>query len=256
MNKLTMNQKVTEILQEAARQKDISMTTDVMGCIPDLIESVEIDSEYIRKKVETELNKKTGNPINALLKLMGLRIVRTRMISDELGLGDAESFTIDFEETDENQESMLKIDPEKLALSSGKMAATLAAVEAGIYDERRKYKEQGGVVFGELDKKTQECNQLSADLHGQRAAVMEHTQYMLSVLGRDSDSPIAAQLVEMLEDIGVTVYWEAEQSPFSNSAMFTELKCENPESRRIKPCLANEETILMKGIRFTSRSAE
>lgn len=256
MNKLRMKQKATDIVREAARKKGISQTGGVMGCVPELMEAVEIDSEYIRNRVETELNKKTGNPVNALLRLLGLRIVNTRKATEELGLEDAHSFTIGFQDPDDPAESMLKLNEQKFTASSERIAAELSAAESSFLEERRKSKEQGSVIFGELDKKNQECAQLKADLMGQKAAVMERTQYMLSVLGRDSGSPILEQLTEMLEDIGVSVHWEAGGTPFSDSAMFTELKCENPGSRRMKPCLASEDAVLMKGIRFVSRSAE
>lgn len=256
MNKLSMKQKATEIARESARQSGITQTTEIMGYVPELIESVEIDSEYMRKKVENELNKKTGNPVNALLRLMGLRIVSTRKATEELGLEEDQSFTIGFDESDGRVESMLKINQKKLSASSEKMAAALSAVESNFREERQKSKDQNSIIFGELDKKTQECAQLNADLVGQKAAVMEHAQYMLSLLGKNADSSIAEQLVEMLEDIGVYVYWEAEEVSFSDAAMFTELKCENPESRRMKPCLASEDAVLMKGIRFVAKSIE
>ena len=256
MNKLSMKQKATEIAREATRKKGISQTTEIMSHVPELIEAVEIDSEYIRNKVETELNKKTGNPVNALLRLMGLRIVSTRKATEELGLEEEQSFTIGFDEADGHMESMLKINQEKLSASSDKIADALSSVEANFRDERRKSKEQGSAVFVELDKKTQECAQLNADLLGQKTAVMEHAQYMLSLLGEDTDSPLAEQLTEMLEDIGVYVYWKAEDAPFSDSTKFTELKCDNPGSRRMKPCLASEDAVLMKGIRFVSKTVE
>ena len=78
MNKLNMKQKAIEVAREAGRQTGLTQSADIMNHVPVLIESVEIDSEYIRQRVETELNRKTGNPINALLRLMGLRIVSTR----------------------------------------------------------------------------------------------------------------------------------------------------------------------------------
>lgn len=255
MNKLSIKQKATEIAREAARQKGISQTTEVMGYIPEVIEAVEIDSEYIRRRVEDELNKKTGNPINALLRLMGLRIVSTRKAAEELGLEEEQTFTVGFDGEDGQMESMLKLNEKKLAASSGKIAAALSGIETSFREERRTSKEHCSVIFTELDKKTQECAQLSADLLGQKNAVMERTQYMLSLLGKDADSPVAEQLTEMLEDLGVTVYWQADAA-FSGTAMFTELKCDNPDSRRMKPCLADKDAVLMKGIRFVSKTAE
>lgn len=254
MNKLSMKQKATEIVREAVRQNALSQTAEAMGYVPELIESVEIDSEYMRKRVETELNRKTGNPLNALLRLLGLRIVSTRRAAEELGLEEEESFTIGVEQSGGNMESMLKINPAKLTQASGKMALALSAVESGSREERQKSRDQYGLLFGELDRKTKECEQLSADLAGQKAAVMEHAQYMLSLLGKEDDSPIAKQLVEMLDDMGVRVYWEAEG--FSDAAMFTELRCDEPGSRHKKPCLASEDAVLLKGIRFVGKTGE
>lgn len=255
MNKLNMKQKAIEVAREAGRQTGLTQSADIMNHVPVLIESVEIDSEYIRQRVETELNRKTSNPINALLRLMGLRIVSTRRATEELGLEEEPSYTIGFDARNGHTESMLKLNEEKLVAASSQMAASLFAVEDSCREEHRKLKEQGTAAFGALDQKNQECAQLSADLLGQKNAVMEHAQYMLSLLGRDVDSPIAEQLTEMLEDIGVRVYWDSEGAPFSKGAMFTELKCENPAARRMKPCLADEETVLMKGLCFIAKQS-
>lgn len=256
MNKLSMKQKATEITREASRQNGLSQTIDILGHLPELIESVEIDSEYLRKRVENELNRKTGNPLNALLGLMGLRIVNTHEAARELCQEEDQSFTIGFHEADNCMDSMLRINPRKLSASSAKIASALSAIESNFRSERQKSKNESIIVFGELDKKTQECAQLNADLQSQRSTIMDHSQYMLSMLGKDSDSPVAEQLEEMLEDLGVYVHWTTDGSAFSDSAMFSELKCDHPENRRMKPCLTSSDAVLMKGIRFVAKNAE
>lgn len=255
MNKLSMKQKVTEIARDSARQCGLTQTADIMGFVPELMESVEVDLEYVRKTVEQELNKKTGNPVNVLLGLLNLRIVNTRKVTEELGL-EEQSFVISVDEKDSCAESMLKVNQQKLAAAANKAAAGLAAVEASFREEREKSRNESSRLFSELDKKNQECEQLNADLQGQKAAVMEHAQYMLSLLGREADSPVGAQLLEMLEDIGVYVHWKVGEAPFTEAAMFTDVRCDEPAGRRMKPCLASKEAVLVKGIRFVAKDAE
>lgn len=256
MNKLDMKNKATQIAREASRSAGLSQTAQAMGYLPDVIEAAQIDAEYLIRRVEAELNRKTGNPINALLRLMGLRIVRTHNAAQTLGLDEEETYTIVYDEEAGCGESLLKINEKKLAQAADKIARSLLDVEEANRRDRQQDKANTGAVFTELDRTSQECAQLRSDLQGQKTAVLERVQYMLSLLGSQDDSPIRSQLTELLEDLDVTVYWEAEGAPFSDSAMFAELKCSNPESRRMKPCLGDDTGVLLKGLRFTARAEE
>lgn len=255
MNKLEMKHQSAEIARDAMRQAGITQITSVMGHIPEVLEAMEIDSEYMRSRVETELNKKTGNPLNALLRLLGLRIINTKKATESMGLEDSQSFTVAFDEGDGTMESMLKLNPATLSGVSAAIAAELAEAEQKIRADRMSTREESSRIFSELDKKQQECNQLNADLAGLRATVMERAQYMLSLIG-PGDSPIGSQLEEMLEDMGITVYWCHENAPFSGAAMFTELRCDNPSQRRMKPCLADENGVILKGLRFIPKNTD
>lgn len=253
MNKLEMNHQTAEIVREAVRKGEITQTASVMSHIPELLSAVEIDSEYMRKRVENELNRKTGNPINAVLGLMGMRIVRTKNAAKSLGLAEEDIFTVRTDKNNRGAESMLKINKNALGSVSEKMVQKLADVEKTAREDRQKSRDDISKVFAELDKATRECSQLSADLAGQRNAIMERAQYMLSLMGEQSaESEIGRQIIEMLEDIGVIVYWTSENAPFADSAMFTELKCDDPQQHHMKPCLASSDAVLIKGIRFAA----
>lgn len=254
MNKLEMRRQTAEIIRKAVRQGEITQTASALSHIPDLLGAVEIDSEYMRKRIESELNKKTGNPINALLGLLGMRIVKTKNATESLGLEEEDIFTVRIDKNVRGVESMLKINRQSLIRTSEKMVQELSDVEKTVREDRKKSREDSSRVFTELDKKALECSQLSADLAGQRNAVMEHAQYMLSLMGEQAaaESEIGQQIKEMLEDIGVFVYWTADGAPFSDSSMFSELKCDSLERHHMKPCLASGDAVLIKGIRFVT----
>ena len=257
MNKLEMKMQATEIVREAVRQSGVARTASVTDRIPEILEAVEFDSEYLRNHVETVLNRKTGNPINALLRLMGLRVVSTHNAAETLGLEEEETFTVGFDGDDRNTESMLKLNRNTLSAAVEKITADLAETEEAFRAERQSSRSESSRIFAELEKKNQECAQLGADLQGQRNAVMENCQYILSLLGPDGGQPqVTRQICEMLEDLGAHVYWSAEGAPFSDGAMFLELKCDDPASRRGKPCLADESGVLVKGVRFVGKDPE
>ena len=99
MNKMEMHAQAAEAAREAIRQSGITQTTGAVNRIPDLLEAVEFDSDYMRQRVEEILNRKTGNPVNALLRLMGLRIISTRKMAETLE-PDEPMYTIGFARKD------------------------------------------------------------------------------------------------------------------------------------------------------------
>lgn len=246
MSQMKIKHKAEQVVREAARNRKISETADVLYAVPELMDAVEIDTERLQEKAWEELNRKTVNPINALLRLMNLRIINTRKTAEVLLLEDGEEVRTD---------SMLRLNTSKLDQAAKKLTGTLEDIEKRQREERRQSREQSSTVFTELDRKTRECAQLQADMKGQQEAVMDHAQYMLSLMGKEDDSPVARQLVEMLEDIGIAVWWEAADVPFTESAMFTEIVCDDPENRRGKPCLTNEAGVALKGVRFVRKQA-
>ncbi len=241
MNKMDMKSKTAEAVRQAISGAELAQSADVMQQIPELMECVELDREDLRSRVQAELNRKSGNPVNSLLALVGLRLVSTRKAAEE----------IDIVPDGSQGQCALKVDLKKFTAVLASMARKLALLETSAREEKTKAREESSRIFWELDQRNQENEQLAADLRGQRAAVVERCQYILSLLGPEDSSAIARQMTEMLEEIGVTAWWEEGDAPYSG--MFTQLRCDDPESRRIKPCMTDSSGVLVKGLRFCQK---
>ena len=79
---------------------------------------------------------------------------------------------------------------------------------------------------------------------------------LLGLCGQEArDTPMVQQLIELLDDLDVQAYWGDQEAPFPEAAMFAILKGEDHTKRRAKPCLANGQEGLLKGIKFTDAEA-
>lgn len=242
-----------EIVRQAIRQEGIVQTAGVLDCIPELIGAVEFDLEHFQNIVVAELNKKTGNPVNAILGLLGLRIISTKDPLRTLGLEDDNAEIVSDGECRSagNVRAMIRINQDKFEAAASKMTCAFAEVEKQAEDRRQAARSENSQLHVQLEKAQHAYEQLTIDHNSQRNAVLERVQYMLSLCGPEScDTPMTQQLTELLDDLDVQVYWANQEAPFSESAMFTILKCEDTTRRRAKPCLANDQEVLLKGVKF------
>ncbi len=253
MNHLEIKQHTSELVRDMVRKEGLVHTADVMNLIPLLMSCVRIDTAGVRQKIEAELNKKTANPINALLGLLGLRIVNTKHVMRSAGLGDtAEPVTLGCV-NGTVLESMLMLEETQFRTDGVKIVQRLKDYENQQTSDRLADREHNGRLHRKLDEKTEECERLQADLQGQTQMVAAQCQYVLSLIGQENmEQPVAKQLLEMLSAMGIRVYWTAEEAPFPDHAMFKALPSRSPDQERRMPCMAEENRVLELGVRFTA----
>ena len=242
-----------EIVRQTIRQEGIVQTASALDYIPELIGAVEFDLEHFQNIVIAELNKKTGNPVNAILGLLGLRIISTKDPLRTLGLEDDDAEIVSDGDCSSagNIRAMMKINQDKFEAATSKMTCALAEVEKQTEERRQAVRSESSQLYMQLEKAQQSYEQLTIDHNSQRNAVLERVQYMLGLCGPEAcDTPMAQQLTELLDDLDVQAYWSNQDAPFSESAMFTTLRCEDTTKRRAKPCLANGQEVLLKGVKF------
>lgn len=242
MKKQTIKETAAEIVKDVVRRGEVRQTAGVLELLPSVVESVVVDREYIRQCISRGPSK--NNPINALLGLIGLRLVSTdspvwMVEKGSSGPVDA-SLMNDF----------LKIDSDRLSPAATEISGVLAAAESDNRKELQSGQEHASRVHGELDRINQKYNQLSVDFENQRKAVAERTQYILSQCGDGAESTLAEQVSELLDDLEIQVYWSAEGAPLSAGAMFSTMKCAPGTKRHDKPCLLCGDTVLAKGLKF------
>ena len=61
----------------------------------------------------------------------------------------------------------------------------------------------------------------------------------------------AIELNELLVDLDMEAVWPEENGELPRNAMFTILKCTDPEKRKAKPCIVADGRVLAKGLVFT-----
>ncbi len=244
-----------EIVRQAVRQEGIVQTASALEYIPELIGSVEFDLEHFQNIVIAELNKKTGNPVNAILGLLGLRIISTKDPLKTLGLEDDDAEIVADGNccSTRNIHAMVKLNQDKFEATASKITCALAEVEKQSEERRKAGRSESSQLYMQLEKVQQSYAQLTIDHNSQRNAVLERVQYMLGLCGPEAcDTPMAHQLTELLDDLDVQVYWANQEAPFPESVMFTTLKCEDTTKRRAKPCLTNGQEVLLKGVKFVA----
>ena len=251
MKKQELILKAGEITKDVIRGGNVDGPADVLELVPETLSSVVVDRGYIKSCIERELNRSTANPINALLKLIGLRIVRTRAEIDGLSDAITEGRGVELRQSGNGDlDSFLMLDADVLRSAIMKMADALSRTERERCEEREAEREKYELAHGELTRASARAEQLTADLADIRKTVAERAQYMLGHAGQGASSPEIDQLLELLDDLDMKVYWDASQAPFTESSMFSVLKVPDLTGRRPRPCVVWSGTVLAKGLKF------
>lgn len=246
-----------EIAKQIIREGKVTGSTDVLESVPELLTSVVIDRAYIKACIERELNRATGNPINALLKLVGLRIVCTKKEINNLSESLTAGSEVELRQTGEgNFASFLMLDGDRLRAGLTEMAEKLSNAEIERRREREAERSQYNLAHDELTRAASQAAQLTVDYADIRKTVAERVQYMLSLSGPSGDEmDMTAQLMELLDDLDMTAYWNAGDAPFTEGAMFSTLKVPDLTGRRPRPCIVCGGAVLAKGLKFVAEPA-
>lgn len=246
MEKQDMRQRTDDIIRAALRDSGLTRGSQAVYPAADAAASVVVDRAQLAARITAVLEEKTSNPVNALLGLMGLRLVNRKNAALRAEAADSDTLS-----------TLLAVDEARFAAAAEAMCRALAREEQQHLQQEQAQREREALLFRRTEEQEQTVARLTADLEGSRLTVLQHCQYMLSLLGRNAmDAPMARELEELLADLGARAYWDAQDAPFTDRAMFTELKITGAEKRRCKPCIAGEDAVLLKGVRFLPAPAE
>lgn len=248
MIETSIKQCTQNVVQEVVREKQVVAMTDILYLLPELLECVEVDREYLRNRVANVLNKKTANPINSLLSLLDLRIVNIHKTIDGC-IGTDDYVEVDAELNGCRNQHILTIAPKRVQAIIEQIAELLVSAEAEQNDRISVYSGHSSQLVGRLNAIEKQYAQLQLEHDVMRKDILATAQSMLSAAVQENSS-MAKYATELLEDLGAQAYWSAENSDYSESAMFNKYFYDNPDAMPSKPCIVGKDGILIKGVKY------
>jgi len=248
------NQKVKqwaeEVVQEEIRKGDLVRSKDVLTMLPELIDTVYIDKKGMRGSIEECLTSR--NPLNSLLNLFGVQLIKKeKAINKFLGSSiDVDSVAVKIDES--NVKHWLTLDRAEFKGVIEKISQKLYELETQANESYDEEKRRGDELFSKYEKLAREYNELKYSAETSDKLVAERIQYILSLEGQN-DSRENKQFVELLKDMSIDVYWDCNNAPMTDAAMFTEYSIDDDSMVSTKPCLVKDGAIFVKGIRFIKK---
>lgn len=240
MNKQEIQTKAMDLVRSEIRTGKLSSYSDIMDYIPKIFSSIGIDKTLVANSIKRAIwESGEGNPLNAILKILGVRLVSSKNLecntSEKTGtLDDA-----------------LKLDETLLAKVVQQMSQALAAHENTSKCRDDSNKELINELHDKLDEECAKNRKLSANYHGLQETVAVRIQYILSLVGQSGTmDSVAQQVQELMEDMQLKAYWNAENTGFTEAQMFTVLKTDNPSEHKVKPCMTYKGEVIVQGVLF------
>ena len=251
MTKQELKQQVTDVVRGTLRKEGYySESGNVLLGIGDVVDSVSIDRKRILNHVRRALNE-GRNPLNALLGFVGLRIVRPERTVREIGstIGGEPDPGVMVEETEgaASIDSLLRINKEKVTAAVERMALDLHEKSAAGSRTIDSIRDQMDKSHSEMERFSAELQQLRID---HQETLRQIAAWAQRVIVPDKGDPMTEKVMSLLGDMDISVYWDAEGSGFSQSAMFTTLRRSPSYQGRNQPCLVKDGQILSKGTRL------
>lgn len=248
------NQKVKRFVDETVREEirkgNLTKSKDVLLMLPELIDTVHIDKKKMRDSVEKCLS--SDNPFNSILNLFGIQLIKKeRTISKLLNAGeDYDNVAVKVD--DAYAKHWLTLNPGQFRAVVEKIAGKLYELETQANQSYDEEKRRGDELFGKYEKLTKEYNELKYNTESNERLVAERIQYILSLGGKDAASE-NEQLIELLRDMNIDVYWDSDDAPLTDAAMFTEYTVDEEAMTSMKPCLVRNGSVFVKGMRFVRK---
>ncbi len=245
MYKDTINSQAKEIIGDILREGKVGRSAKILEMLPEILDSVEIDKRQILRCYEKDLKKKPG--------IFGVKFVNPNDAVRSLG---AEIQAQGNVSSNEEQDVFLRLNKDMLRVSVQKMTDKLSGYEKSEMSNFRDQVQTQNEAIKELDKVSNNFNQLNAEYNNLISVVVQRSQYMLCVAGREniSDNLFANQIIELLEDFDMKAVWSAENTSFKESQLFTIYKCTNDSIRKSTPAIIQDDKVIAKGTKYVVQS--
>ena len=238
------------VVKDEIRKGRLVKSKDILTMLPELIDAVHIDETRLRNSVEQCLT--TANPLNSLLKLFGVQLINKEAILNRLHLSCGAQDSISVQMDDSYARYWFALDLEKFRAIVEKIAEKLFELETQANQTFDDERSRGDSLFIKYENLLKEHNTLRYSAEANEKMVAERIQYILSLSIKDPD-PGNEQLIELLKDLNIEVYWDSTEAPFPDEAMFTEYVVEDATLVATKPCLVRNNAVYIKGMRFIKK---
>jgi len=238
---------VEEVVKDEIRKGNLIKSKDVLSMLPEVIDTVHIDRKRMRLSIEQCLT--TKNPINALLKLFGVQLIKKEKTINNLLNSSTEQSDVSVQIDDSYSKSWLTLSTKEFEAVMKKIAQKLYELESQAnktYDEEKR---RGDSLFSEYNHLEMEYRNYRYNIEVREREIAERIQHILSLCGKDATQE-NEPLIELLKDLNIEVYWDCADTPFNDSTMFAEYKVDEDAFTGIRPCLVRNNSVYIKGMRF------
>lgn len=238
MKKSQLKKAISDAVSQKTYNDDIIQTRRAVECIPRIIDAIDVDKESFKNKIEVLINR-SGNTINAILKIFGLKMINGKRLEWECE-NDADLFS-----------DMLKLDVDLLSAELENMVKVLSEYEKTctkqIDEGQKSIKEQ----FKENEKLKNEINQIKSQNNIKENQMLKSIQQLISLeySKNGENSEVYKQISEMLQDMEINVFWGNDEDSSE-----TEFQTFNITKKRQnmcgKPCLKRGEEVVLQGLKY------
>ena len=244
MKKQQIDTAVQDILREQKKTGKLIRTAGALDVLTKVVHAVEVDKRYYTACIKKVME--SSNPLNALFGLFGYRVIRKDAARPLVEADPSAGSALDH---------MLCLNAPAMRGAVSEIADILAGVEEEAEKNSAGLTSRYNELANQLEDERRKSAQLQAASQAQLRMTAERAQYMLGLAGAEDDGPVVKQIYEMLTDLGIKAYWNAEGAPAGEGAMFTVMEGGGALSGT-KPCLMRGEEVLVKGIRFVESKTE
>ncbi len=243
MNKQQIDAHVQDILREQKKTGKLVRTAGALDSVARALQAVEVDRAYYTACIKKVME--SPNPLNALFGLFGYRVIRRDAAKPLVEVSSGPNTALN---------NMLCVNEQILRDAVAELTDILANVEEETERNNAGMTGRYNELAKNLDEERRKNAQMQSAAQAQLKMTAERAQYMLGLSGAEDGSPLVKQVYEMLTDLGISVYWSAENAPASEGAMFTVMEGGGALSGT-KPCLMRGGEVLVKGVRFVEAGA-
>lgn len=240
MKKQDIRTKTQDLVRDEMRSGKVARYADILGILPDVVAAIDVDKEVIANSIKQAIwDSSDSNPLNAILKILGLRLVSNRGLER------------DSQEQANTLDEALQMDKEKLSNAIRQMTNKLAEYETVSNQLDADNKKLICELNSQLNSETEKSRRASASYQGLRENIALRLQYMLLLIGQSpSENPVYQQVFELMEDMQLTAFWSAEDNEYSEVEMFSVMKTDDISNHKTKPCLMHRGEVVVKGVLF------
>ena len=250
MKKTSVMELTRKVVTDEIRKGKLVKSKDVLTMLPSLIDAVHVDETKLRGSIEQCLVN--SSPLNSLLNLFGVQLINKETILSQLSDSAEKQNSVSVRLDNSYAERWFALDSAKFQAIVEEIAERLFELETQANQSYDEEKSRGDALFDKYENLLKEHNTLKYSAEANEKMVAERIQYILSVSGPDAVSD-NEQLIELLKDLNIEVYWSSAEAPFTDTAMFTEYYVQDADLATVKPCLVRSNLVYVKGMRFVQK---